>query len=266
MPLWWHSSCRPSRSVNSIAPAFTFNCHHESKSRCVTDQSSLPNCSTRTTDMKMATGVIDSVLLIEEQLDDADLLREMLNEHGQHEIALTHVRCMTDAEACLAAHTFDIILLDLGLPDAEGLEAVRRIHAAALCVPLVVLTSLQDEPLGVQALQEGAGDFLSKGQTDPSGLLRALRYAVERKFMEQSLFAEKERAQVTLNSIGDGVICTDVAGNITFLNAVAERMTGWSAQAATGQAIGNVFRIFDPTSGEIIPDRMKLAIKQDRTV
>ena len=130
---------------------------------------------------------------------------------------------MARPRSYLAEHAVDIILLDLGLPDAQGLEAVRRAHAAAPRVPLVVLTGLDDESLAAQALQEGAQDYLIKGQIETRGLLRALRYAIERKIMEEALFVEKERAQVTLNCIGDAVVCTDISGNITFLNLVARK-------------------------------------------
>ena len=171
---------------------------------------------------------ITTVLLVEDNPGDARLLREMFNEQGSHNTELTHVECMSEAEKHLAEHAVDIILLDLGLPDAQGLEAVRRAHAAAPRVPLVVLTGLDDESLAAQALQEGAQDYLIKGQIETRGLLRALRYAIERKTMEEALFVEKERAQVTLNCIGDAVVCTDISGNITFLNLVAEKMTGWS--------------------------------------
>ena len=155
---------------------------------------------------------IKTLLLVEDNPGDARLLREMFNEQGSHNTELTHVECMSEAEKHLAEHAVDIILLDLGLPDAQGLGAVRRAHAAAPRVPLVVLTGLDDESLAAQALQEGAQDYLIKGQIETRGLLRALRYAVERKIMEEALFVEKERAQVTLNCIGDAVICTDIAG------------------------------------------------------
>jgi diguanylate cyclase (GGDEF)-like protein/PAS domain S-box-containing protein len=129
----------------------------------------------------------------------------------------------------------------------------------------VVLTSLDDELLAVQALQEGAQDYLVKGQIEAHGLLRALHYAVERKFMEDALFVEKERAQVTLNCIGDAVICTDLSGHITFLNVMAEKMTGWSRQEAVGRPVTEVFRILDATSCETIPIPMGIALGQDRT-
>ena len=73
---------------------------------------------------------------------------------------------MGEAEKYLAEHAVDIILLDLGLPDAQGLDAVRRAHAAAPRIPLVVLTGLDDETLAAQALQEGAQDYLIKGQIE----------------------------------------------------------------------------------------------------
>ena len=78
--------------------------------------------------------------------------------------------------------------------------------------------------------------------------------------MEEALFVEKERAQVTLNCIGDAVVCTDISGNITFLNLVAEKMTGWSWQEAAGRPMAEVFRILDATNRETIPNPMEMAV------
>jgi len=134
---------------------------------------------------------IKRLLLVEDNPGDARLFLEMFNEQGSRNTALTHVKCLREAEKHLAEHAVDIIVLDLGLPDAQGLGAVRRVHAAAPRVPLVVLTGLDDESLAAQALQEGAQDHLIKGQIERRGLLRALRYAIERKIMEEALFVEK---------------------------------------------------------------------------
>lgn len=196
----------------------------------------------------MSMNPVTTVLLIEDNQGDARLLREMLREGGAYNTKLTHVANMSDAEAQLAVPVVDVILLDLGLPDTQGLGAVRRAHAAAPKIPLVVLTGLDDDTIALQALQEGAQDYLVKGQLDTRGLLRALRYAIERKTMEEALFAEKERAQITLDSIGDAVICTDPAGSITFLNVVAEKLTGWSWKEAAGRALAEVFQKLDATS------------------
>jgi diguanylate cyclase (GGDEF)-like protein/PAS domain S-box-containing protein len=206
------------------------------------------------------------ILLVEDHSADARLLRDMFNEQGSHDTELTHVERMSEAEKHLAEGAVDIIVLDLGSPAAQGLAALRRAHAAAPHVPLVVLTNVDDEALAVQALQEGAQDYLIKGKIERGGLLRVLRYAIERKIMEEALLQEKERAQVTLNSIGDAVISTDISGNITFLNVIAEKMTGWSWRDAAGRPTADVFRIVAGTSREIPPNPVEMAIEQNRIV
>jgi diguanylate cyclase (GGDEF)-like protein/PAS domain S-box-containing protein len=210
--------------------------------------------------------MIKTLLVVEDNLGDARLLREMFNEQGSHKTELVNVVSMTEAEKCIARRMFDIILLDLGLPDAQGLEAVRRTHAAAPRVPLVILTGLDDESVAAQALQRGAQDYLIKGQIEPRGLFRALRYAVERKTMEEVLFAEKERAQVTLNCIGDAVICTDISGDVTFLNLMAEKMTGWPCAEAASRPMAEVFRILDGATRKTNPNPMEIALRENRTV
>jgi diguanylate cyclase (GGDEF)-like protein/PAS domain S-box-containing protein len=88
----------------------------------------------------------------------------------------------------------------------------------------------------------------------------------ERQAMEEALFVEKERAQVTLNSIGDAVICTDIAVNVTYMNPVAEKMTGWTGAEALGRPMAEVARILNAASGEAIPNPMELALAQDCTL
>jgi diguanylate cyclase (GGDEF)-like protein/PAS domain S-box-containing protein len=95
---------------------------------------------------------------------------------------------------------------------------------------------------------------------------RVQRDSSKRELAEAALFAEKERAQVTLYSIGDAVVSADVSGNITFLNFVAEKMTGWSCQEAVGRAMSEVLQILDATSRETIPNPMEMAGRQDRTM
>jgi diguanylate cyclase (GGDEF)-like protein/PAS domain S-box-containing protein len=209
---------------------------------------------------------IKVLLLVEDNPADARLFREMFHEQNSLRTELTQVETMREAEAHLAGGVVDIILLDLGLPDAQGIESIRRARAVAPHVPLVVLTALDDESMAAQALQAGVQDYLIKGQIDARGLLRALRYAVERKSMQEELFQEKERAQVTLNSIGDAVICTDISGNITFLNLVAVRMTGWSVDEAAGRPLSEVFRVLDATSRMTTPNPMEMAVRQNRTM
>lgn len=195
-----------------------------------------------------------TILLIENNAGDARLLREMLREHHSADTELTHVQTLEEAKAQLALHSFEIVLLDLGLSDSDGLESVRRAHAAAPNSALVVLTGREDEDFAARALKYGAQDYLIKGQIDARGLRRSLRYAIERYAMEAVLFDEKERAQVTLNCIGDGVACTDSAGNVTFLNVVAEKLAGWEFKDAEGKPVAKVLHFLDAASREVTAD------------
>jgi diguanylate cyclase (GGDEF)-like protein/PAS domain S-box-containing protein len=210
--------------------------------------------------------LLSTVVLIEDNPGDARLIREMFEEYNEHRIKVIHIERMSDAEEFFASNTADIVLLDLGLPDAQGLDAVRRAHTASSHIPLVILSGLDDESMALQAMQEGAQDYLIKGQIEPRELMRALRYAIERKLIEETLFAEKERAQVTLDSIGDAVICNDLEGKITFLNVVAEKMTGWSLDEAIGQPMTQAFRVVDATTRVTIPNPMEQAMSENRVL
>ena len=128
---------------------------------------------------------IRTILLVEDNPGDARLVRETWSEQDSDNTKWIHVGRMSEAENYLAKHAVDVILLDPGLPDAQGLGAVRRAHAAAPGATLVVLTNLDDESLAAQSMQEGAQDYLIKGQLETRGMLRALRYSIERKRLER---------------------------------------------------------------------------------
>ena len=216
----------------------------------------------------MNRSAIKEILLVEDNAGDARMLREMVNEQGMATTELTHVESMSEAEKHLEQRAVDIIVLDLLLPDGHGLGALRRARAAAPGVPLVVLTGLDDASLEAQALLEGAQDYLIKGETGKHSLVRVLHHAIERKALQDALFIEKERAAVTLNCIGDAVVCTDVAGNVTSLNLAADKMTGWTWQEAAGRPISEVFRLLDVTSREAIasPTSSELAQNLEATL
>ncbi len=142
------------------------------------------------------------VLLVEDNPGDARLVREALAEARGARFALTHVDCLAPALKQLAAGDMDVILLDLSLPDASGLETLSKTHAAAPGVPIVVLTGLDDEEVALKAVYEGAQDYLVKGQMEGRLLTRSLGYAIERQRLLAELQAlrqgEKEEAQKAL--------------------------------------------------------------------
>jgi signal transduction histidine kinase len=132
-------------------------------------------------------------LLIEDNPDDACLLGEALNEARDASIELVHVEQLTEAANLLKATAFDVILLDLSLPDSQGIETVLRIQAAAPAIPIIVLTGLDDDNIALQAVRAGAQDYLVKGDINARSLVRAIRYASERKksFEELSRLAHE---------------------------------------------------------------------------
>jgi signal transduction histidine kinase len=124
------------------------------------------------------------ILLVEDNAGDARLLREMFSKEKPGSFELTHLLRLGEAVTHLAKGGMDIVLLDMGLPDGHGLDTVRRAHAAAPDVPVIVLTGLDDEALAAEAMKAGAQDYLIKGQIENRALPRALRHAIERHRMQ----------------------------------------------------------------------------------
>ncbi|MDP1926354.1 MAG: PAS domain S-box protein, partial [Thiobacillus sp.] len=339
-----------------------------------------------------------SVLLIEDEPADAKLIQNALTGAGNSLFCVEWVTRLADALERLKSERFEVVLLDLSLPDSKGLEAFDQVFQAAPDSLILVLSGLTDEETALQAMQRGAHDYFSKGHVDAHWLPRALRYVIDRKtargalqsseerframsdasplgifvsdaegsciytnaayhtisgltleqtlgtnwstaihpedrervlaewrnaargqvpfqtefrFLqedksivwtrvnsaamldgkkwfglvqtveditgrksaefvlktaEESLFEEKERAQVTLNSIGDAVMTTDIQGRVTYLNLVAETMTGWSCKDALGRPIAEVFHILDGTTRLAATNPMQRAMANDETV
>ena len=165
-------------------------------------------------------------------------------------------------------HRDDIvaIFVDLSLPDGKGIDTFDRLFAAAPDIPILILSALRDEETAKLAVQRGAQDYIVKSRLDSYAVTKALRNMIERAANSEALFEEKERAQVTLDSIGDAVISTDADGRVTYVNAVAEALMGWSRQAAVGRPLAEVFRVVNVDSREVAQDLLRLAIRENRAV
>jgi DNA-binding NarL/FixJ family response regulator len=125
------------------------------------------------------------LLLVDDNPDDAFLTRSMLKKTAGYTFDFHIENCsnLTEALAHLASENPDVVLLDLGLPESQGLETLEKVLAADSNIPIVVFTGHYDEELGMQAVQKGAQDYLVKGQVTYDLLVRSLRYAIERKQM-----------------------------------------------------------------------------------
>ncbi len=149
------------------------------------------------------------ILLVEDNPADAKLLQATFDEVGSHasEIELVEVPRLADAIRRLQEANFDLVLLGLSLPDSQGVATVARVKEVRPNLPIVVLTGHDDDNVAADALRQGAQDYLVKGQIDRRILLRAIRYAIERKKSEAEINRQLERQRI-LNDINSAVAST----------------------------------------------------------
>jgi CheY-like chemotaxis protein len=125
-------------------------------------------------------------LLVEDNIDDADLLRRALGMAPDIRVELEHVEYLKDALERLAKGGIDVVMLDLNLPDSNGMATVTATRDRFPLVPIVVMTGLDEREVGLEAIQQGAQDYLPKGRFDGELLTRSLLYAMERKRVEEA--------------------------------------------------------------------------------
>jgi diguanylate cyclase (GGDEF)-like protein/PAS domain S-box-containing protein len=205
------------------------------------------------------------ILLIENDPTTADSIRTALTATADGSFNVEWVRQLSEGLDCLSKKGIAAVVLALTLPDSHGIETFDKLFAAAPDVPILILGGNVPEALAKEAVGRGAQDYLLPDHLDYT-LPRALRNAIERKIVEDALYLERERAVVTLNSIGDAVLSTDISGHITYLNLVAETMTGWKHEEAVGKPLAEVFKIIDGATGKAARDPLEMAVEQNRTV
>jgi two-component system sensor histidine kinase UhpB len=158
------------------------------------------------------------ILLIEDNPGDVRLLREHLAEAGAGRFELTHVDRLSAGLERLVETSFDVVLLDLSLPDSQGQDTVFRIRATSNRMPIVVLTGVEDEALGLQLIQSGVQDYLVKGQVTGPLLTRSLCYAVERVRMEEILYESEARFRAIMDNSPALMFLKDIEGRYLQIN------------------------------------------------
>ncbi|MCW6037838.1 response regulator [Spirulina subsalsa FACHB-351] len=168
------------------------------------------------------------ILLVEDNTDDAELIEELINVGSQQyqlTIPLQTVPSLNGALHELNTMSFDLILLDLSLPDSNGLETFGKISKQVHNTPVIVLTAYNDSDLAIQAIQAGAQDYLIKGKTGSQTLIRAIFYAIERQRLQDNLRQREAKYRSVVDNLKGVIFQTDLQGNLIFLNQAWNRLT-----------------------------------------
>lgn len=182
------------------------------------------------------------VLLTEDNPGDQRLLKEFLKESKDHNIDITTVASLQESCDRLSDSHFDVVLLDLSLPDSQGLDTFRKIHTVQPTLPIVMLTGLDDRETAIQALREGAQDYLIKGEVEGNLLNRAIQYAIERRKTQtklEHLFNQVQKSRddllSILNELHIGTLLTDEDGVVLYASVVAQRLLNKPIEELEGQ-------------------------------
>ena len=152
------------------------------------------------------------VLLVEDQRTFAELLKAILSQVLSNRMEVTLAHRLSEAAACLKEGQWDVVLLDLSLPDQQGLRTYEEVKRRAGAAPIIVLSGLDDEDVAVEAVRQGAQDYLVKGQFDSRMLGRAIRYAIERKRIEERLGQSEEFHRLISENVSDLIAVLDPEG------------------------------------------------------
>jgi len=179
------------------------------------------------------------ILLVEDNPGDARLIREMLIGTAQEHIELDLVTTFKDALAHVHDNGYDAILLDLSLPDSHGIDTLLHMEAEASETAIVVLTGLNDENVGIEAVQMGAQDYLPKGDVDSRLLLRSIRYAIERHRTETALRRSEKEYRSLIDDVFDtsmvAVLILDSDFHVVWCNEATEIYFGIGRERLLGR-------------------------------
>jgi len=206
------------------------------------------------------------VLLITRDRDLTKRLTESLSDFTDDALTIECVDRVSEATRRLKLdNSVEAVVMDWDLPTTRGFETLLVLMGAAPHLPIIILG---DDPNLLQQMnlvEHGAQDYMLKRRLDADTLIGMVHSAIARKSREGILLCDKERAQVTLNSIGDAVLSTDGNWRVTFLNPVAEKLIGWTNAEARGRHLTEVFQVIDATTREHIVPCLEFEVKKGRT-
>ncbi|HXC98149.1 MAG TPA: SpoIIE family protein phosphatase [Verrucomicrobiae bacterium] len=181
-------------------------------------------------------------MLIEHEADFARLIKGVLDEAKGATFELTSVAKIEEGLARLADGGFDLVLIDLSLPDGAGLANIKRLEADAPRIPVIVLGHVSDETVAIEAVHEGAQDYLVKSQLNPQLLGRAIRYAVERQSADAALLEAEEKYRGIFENIVEGIFQTSPDGHYIAANSALARIYGYGSPEELMNSVRDIAR------------------------
>jgi diguanylate cyclase (GGDEF)-like protein len=178
-----------------------------------------------------------SILLIEDDTSNFILLKKNLDKIKKIKYRISNAGSISKAESLLSVSNFDIILLDIFLPDSEGIETFYSVQKINSTIPIIILTDLTLEELAVNIVQKGAQDYIVKNNLSGDFVSRIIQFAIERKKLENRLYESENRYKQLIEQNADGIILIDRTKNILFVNPAAERLFKKKSE----ELIGSVF-------------------------
>jgi diguanylate cyclase (GGDEF)-like protein/PAS domain S-box-containing protein len=206
----------------------------------------------------------DCILLIAADADEAARVLGELGSVTEERFQVEWVTELSSGIERLRDGGVQAVVLDLNLSGGQGAETFDELFRAASGVPILIVTEADTEAMARQALQRGAQDYLIRDQVNGYRLRRIVRTMLDRRAAE-AVALENDVANATLNSIGEAVLRTDIRGDVTYLNRVAENMTGWSREEALGRPLADVLRIVDSVSGAAIDNAVATVLREDKS-
>ena len=180
------------------------------------------------------------LLIVEDDLVDRKLLERLLAQSSL-EMEVRGADCLAAGLEVLRKQAIDLVLLDLGLPDSQGMGSVKTLQALAPHIPIIVLSGLDDESTGTRAVQMGAQDYLTKGQVDSNLLMRAIRYALERKHAERQLQATELQYRTIFENSAVAIMLADREQKLVSWNHFTEHLLAMGEDVLLGRHVKSLY-------------------------
>ena len=202
-------------------------------------------------------GKVIDILLVEDNPGDARLIREYLSEVKTGSYHIQAAETLDGALSALSNRDFDVVLVDLALPDSQGLDTLDRVLAQAPGNPIIVLTGLDDEETALEAVRHGAADYLFKGRIDPGLLSRAIGYAIERQRAQEELRAQEEQYRLVVDNANEAIVIAQ-DGFIRLYNPKAVEMSGYPEEEYVKVPF---LKMIHPDDRETVKDRHEKRVR-----